>query len=147
MQHPRLLALCLPKSIITLVASSTNMDRPLVGRVILVIEDEPLIALDIQQAFEDAGAATMSARTIAAALLAVEDPALSAAIVDHALGDGDSSELCQRLTERNVPFLTYSGYANLSGPCAGAEHVSKPATPAVLVERVKGLLARRPISN
>ena len=123
------------------------MQRPLVGRVILVIEDEPLIALDIQQAFEDAGAKTVSARTISAALLAIEAPGLSAAIVDHALGDGDSSELCQRLKERKVPFVTYSGFAHLEGACAGAQHVNKPASPAVLVATVTGLLARRPISN
>jgi DNA-binding response OmpR family regulator len=86
------------------------MDRPLVGRVILIIEDEPLIALGISDAVQDAGAKTMTARTLAAALVAVEDPNLSAAIVDHALGDGDSSELCHRLKERDIPFLMYSGY-------------------------------------
>ena len=123
------------------------MKRPLAGRVILVIEDEPLIALDIKQAFEDAGAKTMSARTLAAAMLAVEDPSLSAAIVDHALGDGDSSEICERLRERNVPFVTYSGFANLEGACAEGQHVSKPASPSVLVATVTGLLASRPISN
>ena len=123
------------------------MERPLVGRVILIIEDEPLIALDIQQAFEAAGAKTMSVRTLGAALLAVEGPDLSAAIVDHALGDGDSSELCQRLKERDVPFVTYSGFAHLHGACAEADHVNKPASPAVLVATVIGLLASRPIAN
>ena len=123
------------------------MDRPLVGRVILVIEDEPLIALDIQQAFEDAGAKVMSARTLAAAMVAVENPDLSAAIVDHALGDGDSSDICERLSERNVPFVTYSGFANIDGACAEGEHVNKPASPSVLVATVTGLLASRPISN
>ena len=123
------------------------MERPLAGRVILVIEDEPLIAIDIQQAFEDAGAKTMTARTLAAALLAAEDPDLSAAIVDHVLGDGDSSELCERLRERGVPFLTYSGFAHIDGPCAGATHVNKPASPSMLVTTVTGLLASRPISN
>ena len=124
-----------------------TLDRPLAGRVILVIEDEPLIAIDIQQAFEDAGAKTMTTRTLAAAMLAIEDPDLSAAIVDHALGDGDSSELCERLKERGVPFITYSGFANIDGPCAGAPHVNKPATPTVLVTTVTALLASRPISN
>jgi len=123
------------------------MERPLVGRVILVIEDEPLIALDIQDAFEDAGAKTITARTLASALSAVENPALSAAIVDHALGDNDSSELCERLTERAVPFVTYSGFAHRDGACAGAKHVNKPASPSVLVATVTGLLASRPISN
>lgn len=123
------------------------MERPLAGRVILVIEDEPLIALDIQQAFEEAGAATLSARTLADALNAVEEPTLSAAIVDHVLGDDDSSELCQRLEERNIPFVTYSGIANVNGPCGMAKHIDKPASPSILVTTVKALLARHPISN
>jgi DNA-binding response OmpR family regulator len=123
------------------------MNRPLVGRVILIIEDEPLIALDIQQAFEDAGASTVLARTLADALIAAEQPDLSAAIVDHTLGAYDSSEICERLKERDVPFLTYSGFANLEGACAEGKHVNKPASPSVLVATLTGLLARRPISN
>ena len=123
------------------------MDRPLVGRVILVIEDEPIIALDIKDAFEDAGATVVVTRTLAAALVAVEDNSISAAIVDHALGDGDSSEICHRLTERNVPFVTYSGFAHLDGACAQAEHVNKPARPTVLVATITGLLASRPTSE
>ena len=122
------------------------MERPLVGRVVLIIEDEVLIALDIQQALQDAGAKTIIVRTLAAALLSVE-PDLSAAIVDHALGDGDSSELCQRLKERDVPFVTYSGFAHLHGACAEANHVNKPASPALLVATITGLLASRPIAN
>jgi DNA-binding response OmpR family regulator len=117
------------------------------GLVILVIEDEPLVALDVQQAFEDAGATVVVARTLAAALLAVEDSSVSAAIVDHALGDGDSSEICERLKERSVPFIIYSGFAHLDGACADAKHVNKPASPSVLVATVTGLLASRPVSH
>ena len=116
------------------------MERPLIGHVILIVEDEVLIALNVQQALEDAGATVIVTRTLAASLVAVEDPSLSAAIVDHALGDGDSSEICERLKQRNVPFVTYSGFTQLEGPCAEAEHVNKPASPAVLVSTLTGLL-------
>ena len=123
------------------------MTSRLDGLVILVIEDEPLVALDVQQAFEDAGATVVVARTLAAALLAVEDSSVSAAIVDHALGDGDSSEICERLKQRSVPFIIYSGFAHLDGACADANHVNKPASPSVLVATVTGLLASRPVSH
>ena len=123
------------------------MTSRLDGLVILVIEDEPLVALDVQQAFEDAGATVVVARTLAASLLAVEDNSVSAAIVDHALGDGDSSEICERLKERSVPFIIYSGFAHLDGACADAKHVNKPASPSVLVATVTGLLASRPVSH
>jgi DNA-binding response OmpR family regulator len=65
------------------------MDRPLAGRSILIVEDEPLIALDIQRGFEAAGARVMTMRSLQTALAAVEDPDLSAAILDHALGKDD----------------------------------------------------------
>jgi DNA-binding response OmpR family regulator len=123
------------------------MKRPLVGHVILVIEDEPLIAIDIQQTFEDAGARVILAPTVAAALVAIQEPDLSAAIVDHALGDGDSSEICDRLKQLNVPFVTYSGFPEVDGLCADAAHVPKPATPDMLLATVKGLLAGRPADN
>jgi DNA-binding response OmpR family regulator len=123
------------------------MERPLIGRFILVIEDEPLIALDIQQAFEDAGAKVVVTRTLATSLVAVEDNSICAAIVDHTLGDADSSEICEGLNERNVPFVTYSGFAHVDGACSEGAHVNKPASPSVLVATITGLLANRPISN
>ena len=70
--------------------------------------------------------------------------ALSAAILNHALSDGDSSELSERLKERNIPFVRYSGFSHLDGVCGDVVHVSKPASPAVLVTTVVGLLQRRP---
>ncbi len=123
------------------------MQHPLAGHVILIIENEPLIALDIQNSFEAEGATTIMARTVAVALSAVETPNLSAAIVDHALGDGDSSELCRRLKERDIPFVTYSGFAHLEGACADASHVNKPASPTVLVATVRALLRNHSASG
>jgi CheY-like chemotaxis protein len=57
------------------------MDRPLVGRSILIVEDEPLIALDIQREFEAAGARVVLKRSLQSALVAVEEDAPSAAIL------------------------------------------------------------------
>jgi CheY-like chemotaxis protein len=85
--------------------------------------------------------AVLMARTLAEGLHAVEDPALSAAILDHALSDGDTSEICQRMKERNIPFVTYSGYDDLVGVCREGVHVNKPASMSVLVATVQGLLA------
>ena len=116
------------------------MDRPLAGRLILVVEDEPIIALDIAQAFEAAGAAVAIKRTLRAAIHAAEDAGLSAAVLDHALGDGDSTRLCQRLQERNIPFVNYTGYSDVDRPCDEGVLVCKPASPQVLVTTVESLL-------
>jgi DNA-binding NarL/FixJ family response regulator len=56
------------------------------GRTILVVEDEPLIALDLKTALEDAGAKVIQAADAASALPLAERRDLSAAIVDFWLG-------------------------------------------------------------
>jgi DNA-binding response OmpR family regulator len=117
----------------------------LAGRLILICEDEPIIALEIANAFTNAGARVATARSLRDALIAVEDGALSAVILDHALSDGDSSQMCERLKERNIPFVLYSGFSTLDRAFGNAVHVPKPADPAVLVTTVVGLLQRRPI--
>jgi DNA-binding response OmpR family regulator len=118
------------------------MEASLKGRLILIAEDEALIALDLTLAFEDEGAWVIRARSLNEALLGVEDRALSAAILDHALSDGDSTKVCSRLNERNIPFITYSGHDYPRGPCNGGVHVRKPANMSLLVTTVKGLLAK-----
>jgi DNA-binding response OmpR family regulator len=111
-------------------------------RSILVVEDQPLIAMDISQAFEPTGAAITTTTTLKHALILVEHKGLSGAILDHALGDGDSSLLCARLTERGVPFLIYSGLPTVKGACADAMHIQKPATDETLIAAMEGLMLR-----
>jgi DNA-binding response OmpR family regulator len=115
----------------------------LAGRSILVCEDEPLIASSIADAFTGAGARVVTARSFASALIAVENEVPSAVILDHALSDGESSQLRKRLKQRNIPYVLHSGYSNLDGACGNAVHVPKPANPDVLVTAVLGLLRRR----
>jgi CheY-like chemotaxis protein len=83
----------------------------------LVVEDEPLIAMDIAQGLKTAGASVSVARTLSDALTKVEAPDLSAAVLDHRLNDGNSSRICDRLDVRNIPFVVYSGFAKLDGAC------------------------------
>ncbi len=117
------------------------MHHPLLnGLTLLVVEDEPLIALDIAMAFEECGAHITSTNTLKHAVLLVEHDGLSGAILDHALPDGDSSILCARLKERGVPFMIYSGYENVEGACQGAPHLSKPATPDMMVAAMVDLI-------
>ena len=106
---------------------------PLHGRSILIVEDEPLIALDIAQAFEDVGAEPVISSTLQEALVCVEMERLAAAVVDHSLRDEDSGPVCQRLTERELPFVVYSGLSKPHGACAVGVHVTKPENPKALV--------------
>ena len=124
------------------------MQRPsLEGRSILIVEDQPLIVMDITQEFEVTGAALTTTNTLKHALILVEHDGLSGAILDHALPDGDSSELCARLKERGIPFMIYSGFTTLKGPCASALHIAKPAAEGALVAAMEGLILGDTVSH
>src|SRR6476620_6108479 len=102
------------------------MNRPLTGRLILIAEDEPLIALQMTLAFEDEGAWVIRAHTLKEALARVEDPKLSAAVLDHGLSDGDTSTVCKRMKERNIPFVICGGYEPFDGAARQGVHLKKP---------------------
>ena len=120
----------------------------LAGCSILVCEDEPLITLDIANAFSNAGARVVTVHSLADALIALEDDPPSAIILDHALSDGESSQFRECLKERNVPFVLYSGYpGEHDGATDKAVSASKPASPRLLVTTVEGLLRSRPTAN
>lgn len=114
------------------------MKRPsLDGLTFLVVEDEPLIALDISMALEDRGAKVTTTTTLKHAVLLAEGDGLSGAILDHSLGDGDSSVLRKRLKKRGIPFLVYSGFEIVGEP-----YLSKPATPDQLVGAMERLIQK-----
>jgi DNA-binding response OmpR family regulator len=114
---------------------------------ILVVEDEPLIAMDIAMAFESSGAHLTSTNTVKHAKLLVEHDGLSAAILDHALSDGDSTSLCTRLAERGVPFLMYSGFNTTDDACKNAPHLKKPASHAQLLNAMEALIRDHKVSS
>lgn len=107
-----------------------------------MVEDELLIAMAIVQALEGAGANATMTTTVRHALILVEHDGLSAAILDHALGECDSTELCARLKARGIPYLSYSGYGRVKG--ASAPHISKPASMNVLMSAMEDLLSGPP---
>jgi CheY-like chemotaxis protein len=121
------------------------MDFPaLRGRSILVVEDEVLIGMDIRRSLEQAGAYVTATTTARHALILVEHDGLAAAIMDHALADGDSTELCARLTARGIPYVSYSGYDPVTGASPEAPFVSKPASMNTLLGVLEKLLIGRP---
>ena len=82
----------------------------------------------------------MPCHSLKTAIERIEDDGLSAAILDHGLPDGDSTQLCERLAARSIPFVIYSGYGALDGACAKGVVVAKPAPPSVLTATVEALL-------
>ena len=112
----------------------------LFGRSVLIVEDEPLIALDLALEFEKVGAFVLTAHSLAEATKLVERDDLAAAVLDFGLGDGDAEALCLRLNRRGIPFVLHSGYSHHGPVCSGGKVVPKPATPSALIAAVRQML-------
>ncbi len=76
------------------------------GVPILVVEDDPFIAMDIRQTLESAGALVVGpAYNLADALRLAEVANLRAAVLDLRLERGDTLPVATRLSERGIPFV------------------------------------------
>ena len=81
------------------------------GKTILVVEDEPLIALDLQAMLSSEGAQVIASPALDDAFrLAQRHEEISAAVLDVALGRNDCGPVCQLLEQRHVPFIFHTGY-------------------------------------
>jgi DNA-binding response OmpR family regulator len=114
----------------------------LAGRSILIVEDEPLIALEVHAAFNAAGANIVSASNSKEALRTISLPGLSAAVVDINLGGHDCSEICKRLSDIGIPFVFYTGEArtDILRKWPDAPILTKLADKQRIVEVVAGVL-------
>jgi DNA-binding response OmpR family regulator len=117
------------------------MDGKFKARWILVVEDQPLVALDIIDSLTKAGASVLTAATLQHGLLLADHPQLSAAILDFALGDEHCDALCIHLSERQIPFVIYTGYPKVSPACSRGVVVQKPAIPQTLLAALAQILA------
>ena len=122
---------------------SRVMVLDLSGRRILIVEDEPLIVMEIAQTLKSAGASVVIAGTLVEGLRLAEQDGLSAAVLDLVLGVYDGAALCARLRERAVPFVIYSGHARVPPGCEPGAFVCKPAHPEALLRAVVSVLVPR----
>src|SRR5262245_36078225 len=119
----------------------------LVGCSLLVVEDEPLIALGLKEAFEAEGARVHVASNSDDSLSFVRDVFLSAAVLDFG-SEGDTSLTLRRvLGTRGVPFLYYTGVDDLDEKSFGAPIINKPASAEVLITTITKLLTSSPLST
>src|SRR5262249_44486369 len=89
-----------PKSSPTLIkvalgGSVVGSVNPLFGRSVLIVEDEPLIALGVHNELRLAGASIIAATNIKDALELIAYAQICAAIVDVKLGGCDCSSVCR----------------------------------------------------
>jgi len=113
------------------------------GHSILVVDDEPLIALGVTDALSDAGAEVVTAHDLEAALEAAVNGGVSAAILDVQIGTSDCAPICAALSSQQVPFMFFTGSDNhdLLRAWASVPTLAKPTGEAELVANVAALLA------
>ena len=89
-------------------------------RLILVVEDEVLVALDLEFAFREQGAQVIAARTLSEAMAMSEDRRIAGAVLDVRIGNEEVFPVAKLLSQRNVPFVFHTAHADTGGDISRA---------------------------
>jgi DNA-binding response OmpR family regulator len=110
---------------------------------ILIVEDEPMIAMNledllVEQGFEIAGVV----RKLEKALALIESAACDAAIIDANLAGVSASPAASAMAARGLPFMIMSGYSHeqLRAKFPGALFIQKPCRPKQIIQALSELL-------
>lgn len=119
------------------------MDSKVKGRRILIVEDSPIIADDTGEMIRALGGEVVGpAPNMAVALQLAQEEALDAAVVDVNIRGGKAFSVMAILSDRAIPFLLTSGYANWAMPeeWQHRPRLPKPYSEAALREQLEQLL-------
>jgi CheY-like chemotaxis protein len=109
---------------------------------VLVVEDDPIIALDFEQTILGFGVERVrTASNVAKALKLICDNAPDFALLDVALSRENSFAVADKLAALKIPFVFVTGYGDhvtLPAPFAGTVRLPKPCSTEVL----EGVLRR-----
>jgi DNA-binding response OmpR family regulator len=125
-----------------------NDNSPLTGVRVLVVEDDALMAMDVEATLVQAGAVVVAVcQTLEKAMARAEADDFNVAILDFALGSATASPVARRLALRGSPFIFYTGSSRDEPGLAewsDRSIVQKPASPRALVSAVMTALSREP---
>ncbi len=112
--------------------------------VILLVEDEMIIAFDLHDRLADCGYEVDGPYpSVARAMSAIGEVRPEAAILDVQLTDGDVMPLADRLAEMNVPIIFHSGHAKpefLKQRYPDAAICAKPCSVGTLEDSLRNML-------
>jgi CheY-like chemotaxis protein len=102
------------------------------GGCLLILEDEPMILMDLEFAAEDCGCNALCATSVGDAMeLLASHRAVNGAILDVNLGEGATClPIARELDRRKVPYILHSGDLDRQNELVrqlGAVLVPKPA--------------------
>ena len=109
------------------------------GCVVLVVEDEPLVSLNLADLLTVEGAHVVCAKNAHDAIQSVERFGVRAAVLDINLGNHDCAAICQYLRDRAIPFLFHTGYTAPLHGWSTIPMVRKPAARKEMTEAVERL--------
>jgi len=112
------------------------------GKRVLVVDDEPLIVMDVTETLIEAGCEIAGpAQNIDKAMSIINTTEVDAAILDVNLQGQRVDDLALELTRRNVPFAFISGYGRDGLPPAFGQAllISKPFNSAQILDVVAQL--------
>jgi PAS domain S-box-containing protein len=128
-------------------------EQSLNGKRVVIIEDEPLVAMDLESSLTAAGCEVVgTAGTLREARALCADAQCDAVLVDVNLAGQPVDELAATLTKRNIPFAFVTGYGRDALPQGFRDAVvlTKPfeqtglvATVGLLVYQAAGVIPLR----
>lgn len=112
---------------------------------VLVLEDEPIVLMDLEFGLEDAGMIANGATNQSDAMGVIDRRVPDAAVLDVNLGGGVTSEaVAARLRSLGVPFVLYSGDLDRRGELVALMDVPllpKPTPVEEIAKVVAGMVA------
>jgi CheY-like chemotaxis protein len=127
-----------------LTMPATESIAELQGCKVMVVEDEPLEALDYCDRLTEAGAEIVGPfGSVSEALDVVGKQDVDVALLDYALADQNSEELQTALETRDIPFVVLTGYPRVLVRRDAQQMVlSKPISDDLLYMTIKAAAAR-----
>lgn len=121
------------------------MNSALSGLRVLVVEDEPLLAWELELALASVGAIVVGpASTLRSAFALARDEGFAAAIIDYRLGQEEAAPLAALLYERGIAFIIHTGHGTTGNvPWGSAPVVRKPAHPDRVIQMLEALVGRQ----
>lgn len=134
-----------PPSARTAESTGTVDSHSLEGRRFLVVEDEPLIGLDIVSALEDVKASVEGPiTTVEKACELIERSRFDGVLLDANLHGSPVDRIASALSQRDIPFAFVTGYNGSALPEAfrGIPVLNKPCSQEQVIEMAASLVAR-----
>ncbi|MEO0500630.1 MAG: response regulator [Pseudomonadota bacterium] len=125
--------------------TGTSAGVPLTGIRVLIVEDEALIAMDLEDLILDGGGLLVAPplRTCREALAVSEAQDIDLAILDVSLPDGEVYPVAEVLRTRDIPLIFHSGHAahqDIKGRFPNAGWIAKPSDTSVIMDTLLTLM-------